>query len=272
MSLINSKDRAMRVLIIAPRHADLPDQDKEVADLESVLDAEVVRNGENTLLEAVRNARFDGVWIISHANADYVQLEGNERLDAGALAQYLSAVGAKWVIINSCESYALVDKLQQFYPLDVAASSVAALGDRQARRTGALIARHLIKTLDLREALRLASPGGAAPYRFWPSPQRNYTEETGVGIEHAMRDEIRNVRTELSNWRLGVERDSKDVAVKIVEIEGRLVTIESLFSAIHTEPAIPEGLRRRLEWALYAIIALLGTILVLGSNFGGLFR
>lgn len=227
----------MRVLLLAPKHLDLPDQPKEVADLVSVLDAEVVENGEIKLLAAIKNANFEGVWVSSHADANGVLLDGNERLDAAALAQYLSAVGAKWVVINSCESYEFVDQLQRYYPIDVVAASVRKLGDRPAWRTAALIARHLSKTQNLRAALRLASPGGSAPYRFWPSPNASLDgEDLSMGVEQQLRAEIQGVRADVQRLQLETQREAlrenQSILLRLVAIEGKIEVVETMAEAV----------------------------------------
>jgi hypothetical protein len=254
-------------------HDDLPNQPDEVAQLASDLDARLLQGVviEKDIMGAVRERKtYDGVWISSHANNEGVLLS-NGFLDVPALAQYLSAVRARWVVFNSCEGYEFVDKLQQFYPLDVVAASVKGLKDISAWRTAALIARHLGKSHNLREALRLASPGGAAPFRFWPSPggvetEVNQEEKEDMQVTEALRQEIRTVRDEMLKLAQEGRDDIHQMEVEITKLAGRVQGIESMYAKVQHEPSFAQRDLRLIMVGIYLIVILLMVFIVWGRG------
>ena len=264
----------MEILVIAPTHPDLPNQPDEVAKLASDLDATLIQGvvTEREIMTAIRQRKtYAGVWISSHANNEGVLLSEGI-LDVPALAQYLSAMGARWVVFNSCEGYEFVDKLQQFYPVDVVAASVKGLADLSAWRTAVLIARSLGKTGNLREALRKASPGGAAPFRFWPNPAGE-TETTNerkeretVQGEQALRLEIKSVREDLHQEIDNRRESDHETAIVLTRFEGRIQTIENMYAALQKEPSLARGPLRLIMISLWLLVALVTVGLFMASR------
>ena len=259
----------MKVLIIAPLHPDLPNLPDEVGRLASSLSAKLVQGQieEKDILSAIDDGtQYEGVWISSHASAQGILLSNGAILNIPALAQYLSVISAQWIVINSCESYEFVDQLQRYYPIDIVAASVKSLEDHPAWRTAALIARTLSVTKDLRTALQKASPGGASPHRFWPSPvdvvHGIQNGELDMNVEMTLRSEIKTVYSEMIVIRNQMQNEQHESAVKLAILTEKVGTIEKMFSVIQSEPAVSKSLMRGILIGIIIMCVFLFMILV----------
>jgi hypothetical protein len=143
-------------------------------------------------------------------------------LPPNALAQYLSAAGVEWSMINSCESAALVERLQASYPHDVYAN-ITTITDTAAWRTALLAARALADTGDIQIAYRRAAPAGATPLRYFPSPEGVMSMSRQ---ESSQLDELAGQIRELTHVLTGEKRYGQQGLNEHVQmLEGRLATV-----------------------------------------------
>lgn len=158
----------MRILLAAPR-TDLPLAPEEVqAVVNSGLDVYLLQGQvtEQDLLEALddRNGRFDVLWLATHSDAQGVVLSDGH-LSVSALAALVRSAALPAVVLNSCQSVHVAAMIHQESGADVICTIVD-VADREAYRTGALMARHLARTQNLRQAYELAKPGTNRTYLY----------------------------------------------------------------------------------------------------------
>lgn len=162
----------MRILMIAPTRADLPNVATEAAAVVNQHGGMLLQGDvdERMVRDAAMKGGFDGIWFATHSNATRVCLSRDD-LDEGALVAYVAASGAKWVFFNSCESIYLGQRVVDQTEADVICTIVEA-PDTLAMRTGVLFAGALAQSGSTRNAYERSKPGDNRTYVYLTSAKR----------------------------------------------------------------------------------------------------
>jgi len=136
--------------------------------------------GDVTQVELTREiarGRYDALWLVTHGNADGIQLGSRhitvmpvnappipDLLDISALTALVRG-RFQLVVLNSCASLAAAQMLQNEAAVDVVCTIVD-VPDLDAYRTGALFAHRLAETGDPRRAYAQSRPGGNRLYIY----------------------------------------------------------------------------------------------------------
>ena len=156
----------MRILMIAPTRADLPNVAAEAAAVVNahggiLLQGEVL---ERDLRDAASQGGFDGVWFATHSTGGEVLLS-SEALGESPLIAYVAASGASWVFFNSCTSILLAQRVVDQTAADVICT-IAEAPDSLAMRTGVVFARQLAVLGNVRAAYERSRPGDNRTYVY----------------------------------------------------------------------------------------------------------
>jgi hypothetical protein len=165
----------MNTLILAGEAPDLKSLPKEVQDISNELQKlgqvhiQLEVNSFEDLLSV--QSRYDLVWISTHSGAAGFQF-GSLNVKPAQIAQLLSYVGARSLVLNSCFSAEHVMAIQLGANVEVVATiDPAGVDDSLAWVTGVYLARALIEEKgNLSRACRTASANGSLSYRYFPSP------------------------------------------------------------------------------------------------------
>lgn len=157
----------MRVLLVAPRIQELPNIDREVAGIVNSGLSVRLLNGDvsrTDIVKAISDGEFDLLWLASHGVHEGVYLSDGI-LDASALITYVVSNGIRHVFLNTCDSMLVANVIAQGAGVDVIAT-VGQVGDKRAFETGVLLASHLSKGMEFRQAYELSKPGQNENYIF----------------------------------------------------------------------------------------------------------
>lgn len=201
----------MRVLLVAPAAADLPDQADEIAGIVRDLAGVVPLYGavrERDILEAIRGEPLDGLIFSGHGSPEGIEI-ADGILTAEIIATYANRGRAKWIVLNSCYSDAAITVLLLSTTADVAAARDE-IPDRDAWRITRMIAQELtLNGGDIRAAFAALLPGQSDRFRFYRnarrSDEKDATEDmetpTGRRVEaqiEQMRDDISKVLAKIA--------------------------------------------------------------------------
>lgn len=176
----------MRTIIVSVTSADVPGALSEAQDVANVLTmaghrVRLVTGDDaslNSLVQALDHGPFDLIWLITHSDPAGFAL-ADQVVSPAQLGQWLRAAGCRAAVLNSCHSAEHVVTLQRACAADIVATiDTAGVDGVTARSTGIYLARALVMTGDLREAVERASGSGLVQYRWYPA-----------GTEGAMRNE-----------------------------------------------------------------------------------
>lgn len=201
----------MRVLLVAPAAADLPDQADEIAGIVRDLAGVVPLYGavrERDILEAIRGEPLDGLIFSGHGSPEGIEI-ADGILTAEIIATYANRGRARWIVLNSCYSDAAITVLLLSTTADVAAARDE-IPDRDAWRITRMIAQELtLNGGDIRAAFAALLPGQSERFRFYRnarrSDEKDATEDmetpTGRRVEaqiEQMRDDISKVLAKIA--------------------------------------------------------------------------
>lgn len=169
----------MRILLIAPRAADLLYSDAEVqALLRSGLDI-TPRLGNvrhEDVLADIDTDEYDAFWFCGHATSDGLVLS-----DGVLMASELTPMVRdrfSLVVLNTCDSVSTAQMLQNETEAEIVATIIEA-PDRLAFQTGVLFARELAKSGDVANAYNAARPGDNRTYVYLAKVKKKWlTNET----------------------------------------------------------------------------------------------
>lgn len=162
----------MRILLVAPAHADLPSVVVEVAAISSFHEVERVIGTvrESDIQRAIEKGDYDVLWWASHGGPEGLLLSGSI-LSAEGVGQFVSASGAKLCVLNTCASEDVAFRIIAGGDADMVFTISADVGDADALRFGSLLAGELAKTNDFEDAFRTAAGPGATKYRYLKAKQ-----------------------------------------------------------------------------------------------------
>ena len=151
----------MRVLLIAPHNPELQGQREEIRDIvNSGLDVEVLGPGNVYITDVIRACRddYDVLWFTGHGGREGVKLSGDQLLTPGQLTAIANGCNASLVVLNTCSSVSLAQRIASGSHADVIAT-ISDEADATAYTTGALLAEALADTGDAREAFKRVRTG-----------------------------------------------------------------------------------------------------------------
>ncbi len=149
---------------------------------------------ERDVIEALRQRTYDCLWLATHGNRDGVLLSGSAILSTSALTALVRSHAIPFVFLNTCESLQTAMQINQEAQADVVAT-VMEVPDAEAYRTGALLAYHLGRGEQTREAYEASKPGNNRTYVYLNKATRGrQANEVSDPIEHRVSSLERDVR------------------------------------------------------------------------------
>lgn len=192
----------MKVLLVAPSHADLPDVAVETATISSQHQVEHLQGDdarETVIARVLRNQQFDIVWWATHGTVDGLLLtDGWLNLDG--VAQYVRNSRAQLCVINTCESMEIAQAVVEESTAD-AICTVSEVPDRTAMRTGVLLSAALVRHRNPYDAFLEARPGGGLYYRYVANPKKlamysKFGDEQDIEVEiAALKDRLSSLES-----------------------------------------------------------------------------
>lgn len=174
-----------RILVIAP-DSDLPLQENEVDGLLTTLPNAIAIQGEVTERRLVPyfEDKCEGLWFTGHGTPYGITLS-DDTLGVDALISYINRVEPEWVVINTCYSDELVNKLLLATCADFLVVSNEVL-DKDGWRVARLIGYELSEGKDIREAVERILPSRLGRHRFYPNKKRIVMQENTNRIEERL--------------------------------------------------------------------------------------
>lgn len=176
----------MGVLVVYPEDGELHEVPSEVREISNnIRGAQLVGingQGESSLYDAIdrilsRGDTVNGIWIIGHGSKYEIRI-GSIVIDPWAVIMYVKALGANWVVFNSCDG-------DEFARMVRVATGVATASfpkeveDVEARRFASGLARALSRNDgDLGKAISEVSPRGSGPVVFHPEIKEELFDPT----------------------------------------------------------------------------------------------
>lgn len=139
---------------------------------------------ERDIIEALRQQRYDCLWLATHGNRDGVLLSNQAMLSTSALTALVRSHAIPFVFLNTCDGINTAMQVNQEAQADVIAT-VMEVPDTEAYRTGALLAYHLGNGDATRDAYEASKPGSNRTYVYLSRGTRGKTTDTDhAPIEH----------------------------------------------------------------------------------------
>ena len=138
----------MRIFVIAPSHANLPDATIEISAIDRRHQATILRGHvrDPDIAEKLDVLSFDVIWWISHGNAEGILLSDG-LLSIGGVRQYLRTSGARLGVLNTCESESVARSIAIGGNADMICT-IGEIDNKDAIRLGSLLAVELAKADD----------------------------------------------------------------------------------------------------------------------------
>lgn len=227
-----------KILVIAP-NSDLTFQQDEVDGLLNTLSNAISITGDVTERRLVGyfEEKLEGIWFAGHSALEGVLL-GNEVLNADALVSYVNRAQVEWLVLNSCQSDSLINKLLLATSADILVVSGDVL-DNDAWRVARFIAMELANGLDLRDAVAKVLPGQLGKHRFYQNVKRqfgmNYTERSANNDNRELYRRLDELNKSLAELATSLSKVNQDIAVlntKIDNIEEKFESQRIIFSVL----------------------------------------
>lgn len=158
----------MRILLVAPSQASLPQSAQEVeAVVNSGLSVKLLQSNvsqRDLVSELSTPGRYDIIWFATHSDGNGILLT-NEVLSPSAVISLVRGSGAKLVFLNTCSSVSTASAIQNEATVDVICT-ITDVPDVDAYRTGAQFAAKLLQTGDFRKSYELSKPGRNSTYIY----------------------------------------------------------------------------------------------------------
>ncbi len=248
----------MKILIIAPNLPDLPGVPDEVAGLANRV-ASVLLQGTVTKSEIIsaieKEGTFEGFWFASHGNDKGVLLSNGKMFSGYDIASYANAANCEWVVLNSCDSNALVTVIQNLSMVDIVATESGDIADEAAWQFGRLLAIEYSKTGKLRQAVQAIAPGSTVHRyyrneRFNMMTRQNTTPAQMLQTDQTLEDKINRliklVEGDRSWGIVGITQQMQDISDRLGAIEKKQTQADEERSELSA----------KLTTAYYGLIAL----------------
>lgn len=221
----------MRVLLVAPSQASLPQSTQEV---EAVVNSGLVVRllqasveQRDLVSELSTPNRYDILWLATHGNQNGVQLS-SEILSLSAMVSLVRGSGVKLVFLNTCSSLAMAIAIQNEANVDVICT-ITDVPDIDAYRTGALFAAKLAQTNAFRKSYEQSKPGHNSTYVYLSKVDTVQNGDSEFGKLRKTVDELQDAA------RLRDKVAVHGKAVEIVELVERINTHDGEITGIKGE-------------------------------------
>lgn len=259
----------MRILLIAPSQASLPQSAQEVeAVVNSGLSVKLLQSNvsqRDLVSELSTPGRYDIIWFATHSDGNGILLT-NEVLSPSAVISLVRGSGAKLVFLNTCSSVSTASAIQNEATVDVICT-ITDVPDVDAYRTGAQFAAKLLQTGDFRKSYELSKPGRNSTYIYLSAagPLQNGKSDyeklrkTVDELESAAR--LRDKSTVHSKVdelnAIGARIDQQDGELKA--IKGDMHDVKQRVTTLEDHVFIP---RRVWIWRLFSMFTVLLAVIV----------
>ena len=210
----------MKTLLVAPRHEDLTLSDAEVQRLVNALSAKIVigQVDSTDVVDAIAEHQPEMIWFLSHGNWEGIILSNHVLLDGDMLAASVRGTPARLIVLNSCHSRAVAERIY------------AATGCHVVATRGDVLEQHAFVV-----AARFATlvAGGMDPHDAYVQAKTDdflYIPENGGGVrvdDNLRRDVDGNSHRIGSNERLLSKLDAQgdDHERRLTRLETQMAMI-----------------------------------------------
>lgn len=254
----------MRILLVAPSQATLPQSTQEVeAVVNSGLSVNLLQSSvsqRDLIRELATPGKYDVLWLATHGDASGIMLT-SEIITPSAIISIIRGSGVKLVFLNTCSSVATATAIQNEANIDVICT-ITDVPDIEAYRTGALFAAKLLQTGSFRRAYELSKPGRNSTYVYLSGvgPVENGNSEfqqlrkTVDEIETASRardaSEVHRKTTELAAISKRIDAHDGEIG----QIKGDVEHVKRRMTTIEDHVYVPPKV---ILWRALAICSLL---------------
>lgn len=266
-SISAPQPQPFQVLVIAPdmqpRLLNVADEVREVTmSLNAMPLTGHVTSGDVIRALGSKQGRWDIVWLMTHGNSQGIALS-DEMVDASALTADIRNSGAKLLVLNTCESEIIGLQIHEELGIDVI-TTIVAVPDQMAFRTGAWLARNLAKGMSVREAYEKSKPGQNRAYRLFTS-----APVTPTANDRDLALMIENMSRLLSSQLSRLENRVDRLEGKVNETSSQVKDLKRRFD-VYSADVVPLTNVRRIAWVIGLILIGLGVPLMF-SDFRQLF-
>lgn len=229
----------MRVLLVAPSQASLPQSTQEVeAVVNSGLSVNLLQSNvsqRDLVRELGTPGKYDVLWLATHGDASGIMLT-SEVITPSAIVSLVRGSGVKLVFLNTCSSIATATAIQNEANVDVICT-ITDVPDIEAYRTGALFAAKLSQLGSFRRAYELSKPGRNSTYVYL----------SGVGPVENGKSEFEQLRKTVDEIETAsMARDSSEVHRKTAELAAISKRIDAHDGEIGQIKGDVEHVKRRM--------------------------
>lgn len=202
---------ALRILLVAPSQASLPQSTQEVeAVVNSGLSVQLLQSNvsqRDLVQQLATPGKFDVLWLATHGDTSGILLS-SEVLSPSAVVSIVRGSGVKLVFLNTCSSVATASAIQNEANVDVICT-ITDVPDIEAYRTGALFAAKLVQTSSFRRSYELSKPGRNSTYIYL----------SGIGPTENGKSEFEQLRKTVDDIEAAARaRDKSEVHRKTSEM------------------------------------------------------
>lgn len=251
---------AIRILLIAPSHPDLPDVQNEVNAISSFHDVRRLVGDvrETDIQQAVRDGPFAVFWCATHGSPSGIMLSGTVLLSAEAIGQYVAASGAGLCVLNTCASEDVANRIIAGGEADMIYTISADIRDADALRFAALLASELAKTEDYEAAFRVAAGPGVTKYRYVKANEAlrgvalqaasalDKLEEKVESLSRSVYEASVNARVAAEKSE-GVRRELETIREQNASNNNRFVGIQQSIAALAADQTIATSERKQIS-------------------------
>lgn len=234
----------MKVLLVAPTQLDLKTQPDEVQRLVNVLNAKLVIGNVSCadVTDAINTHKPDVLWFASHGDWNGIMLTGCV-LDAEMLSAAIRGTNTSLVVLNSCDSRAVAERIYASTGAHVVAT-VGKIDDRHAFVTAQRFAVLLNTGLSPFDAFQRAKSSSfiyiPEPI-VQPVPSTSNTTTNGNGYE-SLRRIVAEQQMEIDRLVRAITSITADVAKIMMQYTQLQADQESRFRAMQNSQWVLAGL------------------------------
>jgi len=220
----------MKVLLVAPTQLDLKTQPDEVQRLVNVLNAKLVIGNVSCadVTDAINAHKPDVLWFASHGDWNGIMLTGCV-LDAEMLSAAIRGTNTSLVVLNSCDSRAVAERIYASTGAHVVAT-VGKIDDRRAFVTAQRFAVLLNTGLSPFDAFQRAKSSSfiyiPEPI-VQPVPSTSNTTTNGNGYE-GLRRAVAELQMQVDRRDLIIEHLRTDMAAVVTQFQALQVRFQAL--------------------------------------------
>lgn len=228
----------MRILVVSPEHADLPNAASEIAAIDRNHDAAILKGLVRDVdieREIAESGPFDIFWWITHGTDSGVLLSDG-LLSIQGVAEYTQASGAQLVVLNTCSSENVALEIVTSGPPDGIRPdiicTVAPVDNRDAIRKGSLLAAALVKAGDFYDAFSAVKVPGDF-YRYLRGEVQYRRREPGN--EPSLAELFRLIAGDQRLDQPGLIKEVKAVKDQMFALERRQTATENELVDVKSE-------------------------------------